>query len=97
MATHSSILAGKIPWREEPGGLQSIGSQRAGHDLAVKQSSETSISLYLVEYTKTHLLIHLLTDILVNFSFAFDIMNIASVNTHVKSLGEHILHFSWVQ
>ena len=32
MATHSSILAGKIPWEEEPGGLQSMGLQRAGHD-----------------------------------------------------------------
>ena len=32
MATHSSILAGEIPWTEKPGGLQSIGSQRAGHD-----------------------------------------------------------------
>ena len=30
MATHSSILAGKIPWTEEPGGLQSIGSQKTG-------------------------------------------------------------------
>ena len=30
MATHSSILAGKIPWSEEPGGLQSIGSQKTG-------------------------------------------------------------------
>ena len=32
MATHSSILAWKIPWTEEPGGLQSMGSQRVGHD-----------------------------------------------------------------
>ena len=32
MATHSSVLAGKIPWREEPGRLQSMGSQRVGHD-----------------------------------------------------------------
>ena len=32
MAVHSSILAWKIPWTEEPGGLQSIGSQRVGHD-----------------------------------------------------------------
>ena len=32
MATHSSILAWKIPWMEEPGGLQSKGSQRVGHD-----------------------------------------------------------------
>ena len=32
MATHSSILAWRIPWRGEPGGLQSTGSQRVGHD-----------------------------------------------------------------
>ena len=32
MTTHSSILAQKIPWTEEPGGLQSMGLQRAGHD-----------------------------------------------------------------
>ena len=32
MATHSSILAWKIPWMEEPGGLQSMGSQRVRHD-----------------------------------------------------------------
>ena len=32
MATHSSILAWKIPWTEEPGGLQSTGSQRIGHE-----------------------------------------------------------------
>ena len=32
MATHSSILAWEIPWTEEPGGLQSMGSQKVGHD-----------------------------------------------------------------
>ena len=32
MATHSSILAWKIPWTEEPGELQSMGLQRVGHD-----------------------------------------------------------------
>ena len=32
MATHCSILAWRIPWTEEPGGLQSIESQRVGHD-----------------------------------------------------------------
>ena len=32
MVTHSSILAWKIPWMEEPGGLQSMGSQRVGPD-----------------------------------------------------------------
>ena len=34
MATHSSILAWRIPWTEEPGGLQAAGSQRLGSDLA---------------------------------------------------------------
>ena len=32
MVTHSSILAWKIPWMEEPGGVQFMGSQRVGHD-----------------------------------------------------------------
>ena len=32
MVTYSSILAWRIPWTEEPGGLQSMGSQRAGHN-----------------------------------------------------------------
>ena len=32
MVTHSSTLAWRIPWMEEPGGLQSMGSQRVGHD-----------------------------------------------------------------
>ena len=37
MATHSSILAWEIPWTEESGGLQSMGSQRIGHKLATEQ------------------------------------------------------------
>ena len=37
MATHSSIHDWEIPWTEEPGGLQSMGSQRVGHELATKQ------------------------------------------------------------
>ena len=36
MATHSSILAWRISWTEEPGGLQSMGLQRVGHDLATE-------------------------------------------------------------
>ena len=38
MATHSSILAWRIPWTEEPGGLQSTGLQRVGHDWATSFS-----------------------------------------------------------
>ena len=47
MAAHSNILAWRIPWTEEPGGLQSTGSQRVGHDWA------TSLSLsYLLKLWK---------------------------------------------
>ena len=41
MATHFSILAWRIPWTEEPGGLQSIGSQRVRHDWATNRLSDT--------------------------------------------------------
>ena len=40
MATHSSILAWEMPWTEEPGGLQSMGSQRVGNNLAMKQQQQ---------------------------------------------------------
>ena len=46
MAPHSSTLAWKIPWVEEPGGLQSMGSLRVGHDWA------TSLSLFTFMYWK---------------------------------------------
>ena len=39
MTTHSSILAWEIPWKEEPGRLQAVGSETAGHDLATKQQN----------------------------------------------------------
>ena len=38
MATHSCSLSWRIPWTEEPGGLQSMGLQRAGHDLATEHA-----------------------------------------------------------
>ena len=40
MATDSSILAWKIPWTEEPGGLESTGLQRVGHNLMTKQQQQ---------------------------------------------------------
>ena len=57
MATHPSVLAWEIPWAEEPGGLQSMGSQRVRHSLATEttngQQSNTlgflASSLLLVE------------------------------------------------
>ena len=46
MATHPSILAWKIPWTEEPGWLQSMGSQRVRHDLATKATPQGHHSIF---------------------------------------------------
>ena len=48
MATHSSILVWKIPWTEEPGGLQFMGSQRVGHDSATEHNKNLVSNYYLV-------------------------------------------------
>ena len=40
MATHSGILAWRIPWTEEPGGLQCMGLKSTGHDLAPRQQRQ---------------------------------------------------------
>ena len=44
MATHSSILVWRIPWTEEPGGIQSMGSQRIGHDWETNTSHSLQIT-----------------------------------------------------
>ena len=54
MATHSSILARKIPCTEEPGGLQSIGLQRVGHDL-VTEHTHIFVYIYGYIYIFTHI------------------------------------------
>ena len=46
MATNSSILAWEIPWAEEPGGLQSMGSQRVAHNLVTKQQEQTRMLFF---------------------------------------------------
>ena len=58
MATHSSILAWKISWTEEPGGLQSMGSQRIRHD------SVTNTYLHLLTTLKVTLRVRVLESIL---------------------------------
>ena len=50
MATHSSILAWRIPWTEKHGGLQSMGSQRVRHDLVTKTETTTNVK-YAVLWT----------------------------------------------
>ena len=46
MTTHSSILAWRIPWTEEPDGLQSIGLQRVRHDRATKHTHTATTTHY---------------------------------------------------
>ena len=53
MATHSSTLAWRIPWTEEPGGLQSMGSQRVGHDWTTNTTLRQGRELGL-EYSRCH-------------------------------------------
>ena len=55
MATHSSTLAWKIPWTEEPGGLQSMGSQRVGHDWETKLSNFHTYTACTLENTQKFL------------------------------------------
>ena len=52
MATHSSILSWRIPWIEEPGGLQSTGLQRVGHDWTTKHAATQHPILELDEVSK---------------------------------------------
>ena len=44
MATHSRILAWRIPWTEEPGGLQSMGSQRVRHNLMTNTHTRLGVT-----------------------------------------------------
>ena len=46
MATHSSIFAWKMPWTEQPGKLQTMGSQRVGHDLATEANNKVFLTLF---------------------------------------------------
>ena len=57
MANFSSILAYKILWREEPGGLQSMGSQRVGHNLATKQKIMVCIHITIHKIKKSSLVL----------------------------------------
>ena len=50
MATHTSILAWRIPWTEEPGGLQSVGSQTVGHDCVTNTHKAASVQEDMIEF-----------------------------------------------
>ena len=57
MATHSSVLAWRIPWTEEPGRLQSVGSQRVGHNWASNTHTHTPF-IVIVRYWLYSVLLH---------------------------------------
>ena len=71
MATNSSILGWKIPWTEEPGGLQSRSLQRIRHNLAIKQQQQHPTNISQVKKHVTPLIneanfyVHWRTDLLV--------------------------------
>ena len=48
MATHSRILAWEVLWAKEPGGLQSMGLQKIGHDLVTKQQQSSLVTAFSV-------------------------------------------------
>ena len=74
MAVHSSILAWRTPWTEEPGGLQSMGPQTVGHDWARKR---TRVHTHTHTHTHTHVPIYW-TNIWMNHSKPITIANLLS-------------------
>ena len=72
MATHSSILACKIPGTEEPGGLQSLGLKRAGHDWAL----HCTIALSIISSG----FIHVVACDRISFSFKTELYYIVWIN-----------------
>ena len=85
MATHSSIVAWRIPWTEEPGGLQSMGSQRTGHNWATMHSTASPNAVvcwgargsgFSVCIWKVHISVH-------NKDVLFTVLNTTSFATQV--------------
>ena len=56
MATHSSVLAWKTPWTEKPDGLQSMGWQRVGRDLATEQQQKHLMTISILQQNKVRIL-----------------------------------------
>ena len=72
MATHSSILAWRIPWTEKPGELQSMGSQRVGHDGVTHTHTHTHIMVIILSLTKVKCSISFLDQLIIIFYQLWD-------------------------
>ena len=105
--THSSILAWRIPWREEPGGLHFIGLQRVRDDWAHMQVSVTSLfnnSLYLLKYiyvppfSKRNLRwLNFMITALVDRNRSLMLQSIVNINRHKPWIATSSeLLFSWL-
>ena len=106
MAIHSSILAWEIPWREKPGGLQSMGLQRVGHDWVTKQQ-RTSILFSIVAvpiYIPTNsvegfpLFYTLSSKKCLGFSWPFILSQVLNllVEYHEKNVLKFLLEMHWI-
>ena len=84
MATHSSVLAWKMPWTEEPGGLQAVGSQRAGHDWAHTTSFGKPLSVKPPSSS-----VYLSTSPLASISFFTFVLDFSIDFSFLKYTGNH--------
>ena len=86
MVTHSSILAWRIPWTEEPGGLQSLGSQRVGHDWATKHSTFRR-AFNILEIVVVSLMLHISRSITgcLSTSYYFSEKEVQCIQKHMKN------------
>ena len=92
MATHSSILAWRIPWTEEPGRLQSTVSQRGGHDWALSLHF-TSVLNFYYSVLSTQVLTHIITT-----SLFFSLSNVLTVQLTIESVRRSVMSNSlWPQ
>ena len=96
MATHPSILAWRIPWTEEPGRLQSLGSQRVGHDWSdLAGPSVITLNTLIIKKTKSECQIFLVK---INSFWIGNILS-SSECKFSKKLAHHYQwsEFSWVK
>ena len=91
MATHSSIFAWRIPWMEEPGGLQFTGSQRAGHDWTESFITDMNILINISWFMWTHISLGFYLCVKLK-KFQIFLFHICSWEVHHQSIS----HFSFM-